>query len=635
VKVYEAVFATDAINKHKMKIPAAVLAESLEGLMKLTGDAGVPFGTPSNMSHDVHRVVGWAVPVGLLMTGDMARLMGRIHLPELPEEEQAVLAFRKAFLDTVQAQQATPFIEELLKRLPEPRQDDIRFDFCEATVARRAGIASHLFPRFFDQGSDIVDKDGLTDYRKLLKATRQVAPGIFHERKADLLLFAHPFMRRSLSRRNPLNANLLQTIDRTAQRAPHLRVRLRLDPDMVGHPASAKTSIELEYWRGPKFSNDIATIPPGATVHKADDRTRMFAGVDRTEFWWKAEEQRIGDDPIRTFEAEELVEDPSSGDTEERYGCRYMHAEYDSAKERITHFDGAIRQYEGEAYLRRLDSSIDRAGKHSIYTKLFRFDGELPVQDWKDLASDHFRGNTLVGEYLGGKDDPAFKTPPEGPPMEPPPPPDTTPKLAALIRYERDQESLREGAQPETRIVESHAVDCVEIVQGALGRFVAGRTSNDVLLAVTQGDSLNLPHIFLGPAEKAQQDWGATSSDLSRALREDCEKGRIQTVSVSLGWSCRGFQAWLSFGGETLIVARFFDAAKDIIHPVEEPSRWIGALNDVLVRLDGSSPQYADPLALFGGERVWVKVPEGPRRVTFLARSEEARRQISADWLTD
>jgi len=632
----EAVFATDAINKHRMKIPVGVLAESLEGLMKLTGEAGVPFGTPSNMSHDIHRVVGWAVPVGLLMTGDMARLMGLIHVPEVPGEEQAVLAFRKAFLETVQAQQTTPFIDDLLGRLPACQLDEIGFDYCEAAAARRAGIARDLFPRFFDQGSDIVDKDGLVDYRKLLEATRQVAPGIFHEPKADLLLFAHPFMRRSLSRRNPLNANLLQAIDRTARQVPSLRVRLRLDPDMVGHPGSAKTSIELEYWRGPRFSDDIAAIPSGATVHKADERTRMFAGVDRTEFWWKAEEQRTGGDPIRTFEAEELVEDPSSGDPAERYGCRYMHAEYDPATRRISHFDGAIRQYEGEAYLRRLDSSIDRAGKHSIYTKLFRFDGDLPVEDWKDLASDHFRGNTLVGEYLGAKDDPPLETAPkEEDPVTAPAPQETAPKLAALVRYEREESAGQEGAQPEGRVVEGAAIAVVEIAECRLGQFVASRTSKDLLLAVTECTSVNLPHIFLGTAEKAERDWGKTASDLSRALREDCDEGRIAKISVSLGWSYRGFRAWLSFGGDTPIVARFFDEVKDIVRPGEEPSRWIGALNEVLVGLGGSNLQFADPLALFGGERIWVTVPDGPRRATLVARSEEARRQVPADRLSD
>ena len=87
---------------------------------------------------------------------------------------------------------------------------------------------------------------------------------------------------------------------------PELKVRLRLDPDLIGHPASAANLIELEYWRGPHFSDDISSIPNGVAEHKADDRTQFFGGVDRTQIWWKAPERRLRDDgshcDYRTFE---------------------------------------------------------------------------------------------------------------------------------------------------------------------------------------------------------------------------------------------------------------------------------------------------------------------------------------------
>jgi hypothetical protein len=178
--------------------------------------------------------------------------------------------------------------------------------------------------------------------------------------------------------------------------------RLRLDPDLVGHPASARSFIELEYWRGPHFNDDIATIPSGVAEHKAESRDRFFSGVDKTQIWWKdPEERRASDDKpyeVRTFEIEELIEDASSGLDAGRYGCRYAHAEYHIAKGVISHFDGAIRAYEEEAYLARLDLAIDRAGKHADYTKIFRIDGELPTRDWKRLLRDHYRGNELPDE---------------------------------------------------------------------------------------------------------------------------------------------------------------------------------------------------------------------------------------------
>jgi hypothetical protein len=82
-------------------------------------------------------------------------------------------------------------------------------------------------------------------------------------------------------------------------------------------------------------------------------------------------------------------------------GCRYAHAEFSADEAAITHFDGAVRAHAWEPYLERIETSIDRAGKHADYTKVFRFDGTLAIPHWKRLLSDFFRGNKLIPEYLG------------------------------------------------------------------------------------------------------------------------------------------------------------------------------------------------------------------------------------------
>jgi hypothetical protein len=116
---------------------------------------------------------------------------------------------------------------------------------------------------------------------------------------------------------------------------------LRLDPDMLGLPASAGAAIELEYWGGPRFSEDIEVIPSGVTVHKHTDDERRLSRIDQTQIWWKSPETRIGEAGVkqfRTFEVEELIEDASAGLDGDNFGCRYAHAEYDlqsQAKPRI------------------------------------------------------------------------------------------------------------------------------------------------------------------------------------------------------------------------------------------------------------------------------------------------------------
>lgn len=235
----------------------------------------------------------------------------------------------------------------------------------EGAVVHRAGIASELYPHLFVPGVGLVDKDGLTDYRDLVAHMKQIQPGVFHDGDRDVLLFAHRFFRRSLSHRNKLNTYFLQSFGAAARSNNELRVRIRLDPDVLGHPGSAQEMIEMEYWHDPKFRDDISSIPSAVAEYKADERTREYQGVDRTHIWWKMPETRDVDGEsvgYRTFEIEELIENESWGLGSDIYGCRYAHAEFSADEAAITHFDGAIRAYEGDAYLERIDTSIDKAG---------------------------------------------------------------------------------------------------------------------------------------------------------------------------------------------------------------------------------------------------------------------------------
>lgn len=179
------------------------------------------------------------------------------------------------------------FERELIERLAPANLSGAKLLRMEAAVMHRAGIASELYPHLFVAGIGLVDKDGLADYRDLAGRMKQIQPGVFHDSERDVLLFAHRFFRRSLSHRNKLNTYFLQSFDGVARSNNGLRVRIRLDPDILGHPESAKEIVEMEYWHGPKFSDDISSIPSAVAEYKADGRTREHQGVDRTHIWWK------------------------------------------------------------------------------------------------------------------------------------------------------------------------------------------------------------------------------------------------------------------------------------------------------------------------------------------------------------
>lgn len=79
-----------------------------------------------------------------------------------------------------------------------------------------------------------------------------------------------------------------------------------------------------------------------------------------------------------------------------------MHSECEVVSNQITHFDGAIRGYDEAAYSSRKTLEFNKAGKHAIYTKLFRVDGAMPVEQWASLIGSFFRGNPLIREYFTG-----------------------------------------------------------------------------------------------------------------------------------------------------------------------------------------------------------------------------------------
>jgi hypothetical protein len=251
------------------------------------------------------------------------------------------------------------------------------------------GVARRRFPEVFA----LEDDDGLVDVARL----DRIAPGVY--RVGELALFAHNQLRRSLSPLNSLNTPFLamfETLD-----AP-LRPRIALDPDLVGLADTNRRVLEHEYWWGPKFNDDLLSIAPGVTRHMASDRERLFQGISRTEFWWKSW------DGNHILEVEEVRDRETFGRDHTAFGCRYAHAIVPEKVGLPAHFDGAVRTYNEEQMIERVDVSIKDVRRDKQYRKLWRIDGGIDVATWKRLLSDYFRDNHLVGEYLGAPPEARF-----------------------------------------------------------------------------------------------------------------------------------------------------------------------------------------------------------------------------------
>lgn len=618
----QAVLNTDQVNRSRMVCPAKELMSGEQRHYQENFHRGTDVGLPSNIQHDMHRPYGWSRPLGLYIDSMMVRVLGMIEVPETEQEEHELKTELARYWAYFHHEGTWRYRDDLIARVAPTALEDSQFMRMEAAVVRRPGIAKELYPSLFTTTGGLVDKDGLTDYRALLAQVKEIQPGVFHEPNRDVLLFAHRMFRRSLSHHNKLNDYFLRSFQAIAQSNARVSVRLRLDPDLIGHPNSAKDLIELEYWRGPHYNDDIATIPTGVTEHKADQRNRFYEGIDRTQVWWKNPEQRvIGGElsKFRTFEVEELIENPSGGLQHDHYGCRYAHAEYSLEDAAITHFDGAIRSYSSEAYFQRIDTSIDRAGKRSDYTKLFRFDGHLPISDWKRLLSDYFRGNKLIPEYLGAPLDLADGDGDEKQATTSSTPIDTA--LSALVRLDNGHLDAPSGSSPtlysELFIdFEGEPIPYVEVGTGEVETYLRSKIDfRDTTTVQFHDRILNLSRVTFRSATDLKTIFDAEVPALATSLRKDAESCTVKRASIPMRWQIDHLLVTLTIAGDAAKVAEVLAQLPDVINPTQMPSEWIEGLS-TLIR--ATAPKAESPV-------IWHGISRG---VLAIERSGEVNIQL-------
>jgi hypothetical protein len=254
------------------------------------------------------------------------------------------------------------------------------------------GIAKRIAPKLFARQ----DKDGLVELDKL----EVLEPGVF--RQGELLFFAHPYFRRSQSRFNTLNFPFLDAFWTLRHDQPK---KIAIDEDLVGLASTYRRSIELSYWYGPHFKDDLYSNADNVTVHAASDADQFISGIARTEFWWYEQKG------LKTFECEEVLDLPMFELGDDAYGLRFVHSILDQQSGLPTHLDGAIRQYSFEQICNRLDVNIREFGRNAVYTKLWRIDGNISVADWKTLITHYYRDNHSLADYFGGEVIGEYETP--------------------------------------------------------------------------------------------------------------------------------------------------------------------------------------------------------------------------------
>ncbi|WP_373485859.1 hypothetical protein [Acetobacterium malicum] len=344
-------------------------------------------GTPSNLNHDSTKLIGWNCITGIFMEPGKAYVTNEMSIPETKKEHDTLMKknmdylYKKYYIDRKEK------YDELKLMLADKLTDKSRPALISCVAYEEENILFKVFPEIKKEMNK-----GLID----INLMTPVYPGIF--KKGEYLIFAHRYFRRNCFVLNSLNEEFLQRLQDL--QTSGLKVQIALDINMIGLLGTENAELEYQYWWGPKFNEDLFSIPTGVTRHSNEHYDNLFTNLCFTEFGWYVQDGR------QTFECEEVSDQPNIKDSDsEYYGCRFVHSMLNPITNLPNHLDGAIRAYTDEKMLERLDISIDKTERDTWYTKLWRIDNDMSVSLWKELITHYYRDNMLIGEYFSAEDE--------------------------------------------------------------------------------------------------------------------------------------------------------------------------------------------------------------------------------------
>lgn len=371
---------TDQVNRYNERvIPKAIL----ENYFRTWKDKN-----PFTLNHDRTKPIGWCYLSGIFIEPGIMHQTIKNEVAETQNEINELLKEYQEHIKQVYLTENAQYIDTLCEKLGSHIVGDYDLGLTNAAAIVNKGIVLRVFPEL----EEMLLKKGLFD----LNLFDPIMPGVY--KRGEFLLFASPYLRRNLSRLNTFSEPLLKKLEKL--RETEINVEIALDMDMIGLVGTEHKCVEYEYWWGPIFANDLDNIQEGITRHKNNKESTILSNVDFTEFGWYTHDNK------KIFESEEIVANPNinEGTENEKYGCRYVHSILNPNTKLPNHLDGAIRAYSLEEFAKRIEIPLNKAGRNTEYTKLWRIDNDISVELWKELVNDFYRDNMLIGEYLGGVD---------------------------------------------------------------------------------------------------------------------------------------------------------------------------------------------------------------------------------------
>lgn len=308
------------------------------------------------------------------------------NFAEKIEELNYIKYIHKENLDKLIMGERNSF-DMLISKLKPNLSSNYKKIFVESIAIYDKNIVSNMFPELIKK----MDNEGLINISEF----KVINSGLYEYN--NFIIYANKFFRRGCFIGNAINSKLLYKLESLSS-DKNIDIKISIDLDMIGLIGSEKCLREYDYIFGPKFNNNLNSIKDNISLHKFNDDERCIYGIDKVEFYWNSRKD------IKIFECEEITNDELDKN-KNIFRNRYVHSIIKLNEEKPFHLDGAIKEYDVKGYMDRIDKKItDKVDSNVKYKKLWRLDGKIEVDLWKDLISSFYYENKLVGEYFGGED---------------------------------------------------------------------------------------------------------------------------------------------------------------------------------------------------------------------------------------
>lgn len=253
------------------------------------------------------------------------------------------------------------------------------------------------------------DKEGLVNWTTINDAYQNTrGPNAGYLYATNHIAMASPIFRRghhSINNWAPRFVELFWALDKSG-----LDAYIALDFDRVRINIDNTCYIEADTWYGAPYDDNISNIKD--SVIKLAPPRDIDSGYINTFFnnAYALDIEWYTSGNIKTFQSLEFKTEEVTilKNGNQYHPVRYVHAEYDLNNQHFRHFDGAIQYLTSNEYLARRDTDFNhnRKAKNQIKPaseKLFKFNGNIDVEMWKEFTSHYFTGNPLIYEYYSGQ----------------------------------------------------------------------------------------------------------------------------------------------------------------------------------------------------------------------------------------